>query len=452
MSSDINKKTEEFMKFIKNLKASLTLKLTAIITIIILLISTISSFTIYKLSFKALKNEIRNNLVLLSANAAASIDFNLLVTIKSPKDEGNKIYLTLQKSLQNIKNASSGKIRYVYTLTKANGKYIYILDASPISDKVNHSSIGQQFIADNYTYIENAYKKKIATAEIIASPDPVYGGLIQTGYAPIIGQNGKVVGILGMDMDVTVLSQKEKSMKAAGIIAIMLAFILAVFSGIIFTRYLTKPIHALIKGAKRVAEGDLDTIVNINRSDELGLLADTFNGMALDLKISQEQLKKYSLELENKFTQTTTLNQELNFEIIERKRTEELLANKNYELEDSNSKLKNAQQQIIQHEKMASIGQLAAGVAHEINNPMGFISSNIESLRKYTDKIFEFIIAQEKFIIELAGSIENGDYDNIPIILSKINTLKNSLRIIHIIKDTGDLITETLNGADRVKP
>ena len=53
--------------------------------------------------------------------------------------------------------------------------------------------------------------------------------------------------------------------------------------------------------------------------------------------------------------------------------------------------LKESQAQVIQQEKMASIGLLAAGVAHEINNPIGFITSNLSSLGKYTDKLIQFI-------------------------------------------------------------
>ena len=64
---------------------------------------------------------------------------------------------------------------------------------------------------------------------------------------------------------------------------------------------------------------------------------------------------------------------------------------RNNELEDAYSELKATQSTILQQEKMASIGQLAAGVAHEINNPMGFISSNLGTLNDYSTALAEFI-------------------------------------------------------------
>lgn len=65
---------------------------------------------------------------------------------------------------------------------------------------------------------------------------------------------------------------------------------------------------------------------------------------------------------------------------------------------EKHSNLEMTQQQVIQQEKLASIGQLAAGVAHEINNPLGFISSNVESARVYLDEFKEMIDLYKKTI------------------------------------------------------
>ncbi|MGQ9570975.1 MAG: hypothetical protein ACUVUQ_09080 [Thermodesulfovibrionales bacterium] len=79
-----------------------------------------------------------------------------------------------------------------------------------------------------------------------------------------------------------------------------------------------------------------------------------------------------------------------------------ILEIKNNELEKAYKELKSAQSQILQQEKMASIGQLAAGIAHEINNPIGFIMSNLNSLQKYCDRFVDFIKAQENAIKEIS--------------------------------------------------
>ncbi len=118
-----------------------------------------------------------------------------------------------------------------------------------------------------------------------------------------------------------------------------------------------------------------------------------------------------------------------------------VLEMKNKELEDAYTKLKATQVQILQSEKMASIGQLAAGVAHEINNPMGFISSNLGTLSKYLNKLAEFINTQ----IEIIESLNSTDASE------RLNELKKKLKLDYILEDLGQLIKESLEGTDRVK-
>ncbi len=111
------------------------------------------------------------------------------------------------------------------------------------------------------------------------------------------------------------------------------------------------------------------------------------------------------------------------------------------ELEKAYKDLQATQSQILQREKMASIGQLAAGVAHEINNPMGFITSNLGTLGTYTDKLRAFISIQ-------SGALQS---DQSAVMPEEIEQRKKELKIDYVLTDINDLIRESLEGAERVK-
>jgi len=102
------------------------------------------------------------------------------------------------------------------------------------------------------------------------------------------------------------------------------------------------PLEEMVKASNRIAAGDLDHSVSITSHDEIGILANSFNKMLASIKTMKLELEEWGRTLEEKVN----------------KRTEELVA---------------VQTQMAQSEKLASIGRLAAGVAHEINNPLGGI-------------------------------------------------------------------------------
>lgn len=111
------------------------------------------------------------------------------------------------------------------------------------------------------------------------------------------------------------------------------------------------------------------------------------------------------------------------------------------ELQKAYAELKDAQLQIFQQEKMASIGQLAAGVAHEINNPMGFISSNLGTLNKYVDRLGEFIAAGDQVF---AGFTDTDA-------TAALKELRKRLKIDYVLGDSRQLIAESQDGATRVR-
>jgi two-component system NtrC family sensor kinase len=123
------------------------------------------------------------------------------------------------------------------------------------------------------------------------------------------------------------------------------------------------------------------------------------------------------------------------------RREAEELRKARMELEEAYIELKNTQTHVLQQEKMASIGLLAAGVAHEINNPMGFISSNLGTLKKYLDKGSEYMAVLERLVEQVEDQAAQAE----------LKEKRKALKIDFIAEDIKDLITESLEGADRVK-
>jgi two-component system sensor histidine kinase HupT/HoxJ len=94
--------------------------------------------------------------------------------------------------------------------------------------------------------------------------------------------------------------------------------------------------------------------------------------------------------------------------------------------------LKRTQQQLLHSEKMASLGQLVAGVAHELNNPISFVLGNVHALRKYCDRLQTYMAAQHAQADE-----------------ATLQALRQKLRIEHLLADLPSLIEGTLEGAQR---
>ncbi len=126
--------------------------------------------------------------------------------------------------------------------------------------------------------------------------------------------------------------------------------------------------------------------------------------------------------------------------VTRQQQTEIELQRKNQQLTKAYRELQKSQAKLLQQEKLASIGQLAAGVAHEINNPVGFVTSNLGTMGKYLARLREFIEHQERL---LSGDLSGGR--------EEAAKLRRQMKIDFTLDDAADLLRESLDGVERVK-
>jgi signal transduction histidine kinase len=141
-------------------------------------------------------------------------------------------------------------------------------------------------------------------------------------------------------------------------------FVLIVFP-FFFRSSLVRPLERLLAGVRRVDAGELEAEVPVGVADEIGTLTQHFNGMTASLRRAEQELRAYAEHLEERVEERTAA------------------------LERSLAELKATQAQLVQQEKLASLGSLTAGIAHEIKNPLNFVNNFAEVNEELADELRE---------------------------------------------------------------
>ncbi|MBD2507228.1 HAMP domain-containing protein [Nostoc muscorum FACHB-395] len=220
--------------------------------------------------------------------------------------------------------------------------------------------------------------------------------------------------------------EQQKLWKYLGLLFLLGSSIVAVI-GFLIARTITRHLKAVTQVAQRVTqESNFDLQAPVNTEDEVGILAISFNQLIQQVKRllaeqneANQKLESYSQTLEEKIEERT-----------------QAMRQKNIVLKETLQELRLTQSQLIQNEKMYSLGQLVAGIAHEINNPVNFIYGNLKYTDDYTQQLLWLLQLYQKHYPYPEPEIQNA---------------KEEADIEYLTEDLPKMLASMKIGASRIR-
>jgi len=296
------------------------------------------------------------------------------VLFKPTENKQNALSLSIIKKIVGVQDRTVGYLeatlsvdtRYIDRLTKAMGAELVFFDEQgnillgSLPSSVSQMDLGSKLLEGQNSFFE------------FSIGDVPYA-FMSTGISW-----GERAFLIGMG------SSKEKaegSIRKVNYVIIFtfLSFLVfLILMSVYFVREVISPIEALIKASRELKDAREAPFIPNHSKTEIAELVDAFNEMSVQI-VESDQKMKGQLEL----------------------------------LEQANTKIKSTQNQLVQSAKLASLGELVAGIAHELNNPIGFIYSNISHLREYSQALFSIIDKSRINKNELDLLVVEQDYEYI---------------------------------------
>ncbi|MDJ1184853.1 sensor histidine kinase [Roseofilum casamattae] len=189
-------------------------------------------------------------------------------------------------------------------------------------------------------------------------------------------------GIVLMQEEQDIIAQERSHRRSAFLLGMSSLTIVGIITWY-FSHWVTQPLTDLTEAVFKLSNGQWKQRVEIAHNDELGSLAYAFNSMAR--------------QLEQSFTELATAKEDLEVRVDERTQ----------ELHHTLQQLQQAQAQMVQHEKMSSLGQMVAGLAHEINNPVSFIHGNLSHAQTYMEDLLAIVELYQAYYPHPPEEIQN---------------------------------------------
>ena len=430
------------------IKFGIALQLIVMLSMLAITSSMFSSWLAYENSKTQLEESLGKELLSLVNSVAPFISGNNhenIVRIDKDFIDGQENFDAIRRQLTTVKKTNDLQLSThdspLYTLRKSSGfkknnmlEFVVMTDA----DKNGNFFIGNR-IPSELHHLE-ALSGNPTTTGLYEDSE----GIWISAAAPIYDSNNNIVGILQADRHVSFFYKKATELAKKLFLGSAIIIIIAIAIGTLYSRKLTRAIKSIVEAARLFGKGEYKQTIEISRKDEIGFLATVFNKMSLRIRQAQSNELKKKSALQKLSKELANANKNLEHKVAER--TKQLTEN-HAKLAVTLKSLKKSQATLVQSEKMASLGQLAAGIAHEINNPMAFITSNMATLKDYTDSIIG-ILDKVTPIIEASKQEDKASLEQ----AVKNYTLSYQEADMEFLsEDIGTLLDDSLNGATRVK-